>query len=65
MLLLKNCVWMGTSLKMKKWMNQKKKQMRSIRINRKKQTKQKEVSQKKKKIKKERAFVIKYIYIYI
>ena len=25
MLLLKNCVWMGTSLKMKKWMNQKKK----------------------------------------
>ena len=39
--------------------------MRSIRINRKKQTKQKEVSQKKKKIKKERAFVIKYIYIYI
>ena len=40
---------MGTSLKMKKWMNEKKKRTRSIRIKRQKQTKQKEVSQKIKK----------------
>ena len=50
MLLLKNCVWMGTSLKMKKWMNQKKK------TNEKYQNKQKKTNQTKgsqsKKIKK-------------
>ena len=55
---------MGTSLKMKKWMNQKKKTNEKYQNKQKKTNQTKGSQSKKKKIKKERAFVIKYIYIY-